>query len=371
MFKKLISLSFIFLSFVFLSSCYDKLELEDRDFVITIGIDQPKNPKNKNDVFFITLAIPDPHAVNNYEPNPERIIFGTGSTILTTINNISNNSSNALDFSQTKLVLLGDGILKNEHLLKETIDVMERNRKLSKKVLFLGTNDYANSIITSDINNISILANFLTNYFSKSNNIFNYTLFDVIKNLETSKFAILPLVKIDDSHIDLDNSIIIKDFKLFGVLDYNMKKGLSYLFSNNNIFTVIEHDNFFIPLKITSINKKTFFTENNGSLVYNIDLNIIGTVNEFSFSNSSLYNSDFINNLSLEFSKKIHSEILTSFNYFNKSINIDAFNIVTTLKKKNYDLYLKYYDGDMEKFLNNINHVITVNVTIDSTGSIK
>ena len=116
--KNLFKLLFIFfLATIFLSGCYDKVELEDRDFVMSLGIDLNENSENKISLSAITT--------NDYKQEECNILTSFGKTFDEALENLDNISNKKIYLGHTKLIVLSEKVLKNQYLFKEIINSSE------------------------------------------------------------------------------------------------------------------------------------------------------------------------------------------------------------------------------------------------------
>ncbi len=396
------------------TACYDKIELEDRDFVLATGIDKydennnssepsekhsneetsnetsssdEKQPltlqsrKNiieeslENNRFTVTLSVPNPYDVVNDNDDPDKIVFSNAETITGAVDKINKNYGTNLDFAQTKVVILGRSLLEDPDLLKQTIDALERNKRLSRKVLILATEHNAKDVMTSEFKDVKILGYFLSNYYSnnKTGNIHssNQGLISLIQSLEKTKNAIIPLISIHDGEIDLSNALIMKDLKWEEIAFQEQLNGYFIMESNKNtpIFITTQFNEFFIPLRSLKRKINTNITEENGSLYYTINIDVEGSINEFSFDEESLLKDNNIQKLEQNFNKSIEIEILNSFFFFQDKVGIDGFKILDKFYKNNYELYKQYENMDEEKLLKLFKPRVTINTKINSIGT--
>ena len=108
----------IFLAVCLLCGCWDNREMEDRSYIITMGID--KNQKDGR--YVLTLAPAQLSATGSQEENTqqtkEKAIAVTGDTLASAIRQADTYSSRQVYLGQLKTVVLGKEILKDEKLLK-------------------------------------------------------------------------------------------------------------------------------------------------------------------------------------------------------------------------------------------------------------
>ncbi len=408
--NKIISFMLIFAITLSTTSCYDKIELEDRDLVLTAGIDkyvedeettesnseeteeessesgekQPLTLQSRENViaeslennrFTVTLSVPNPYDVINDQDDPDRIVFSNAETVTGAVDKINKNYGTKLDFAQTKVIILGRSLLEDPELLKQTIDALERNKRLSRKVLVLATEHDAKEVMNSEFKDIKILGYFLSNYYAnnKTGNIHssNQGLISLIQSLEKTKNAIIPLISIYDKEIDLSNALIVKNLKWEEVAFEEDLRGYLIMINDKNtpILITTQFEDFFVPLRSTKRKIDTFITKENDTLYYNINMQVEGSINEFSFDEQSLLKNDSIQKLEESYNSSIELEILNSFYFFQDKVGVDGFNILDEFYKNNYELYNQYENMDKEEILKLFKPKINITTKINSIGT--
>ncbi len=412
--NKFIKFLLIFTLIISTSSCYDKVELEDRDFVLTIGIDKYIEDDNKEDEsqdgsedssedsenqgdseedkqtinsreniiekgiennrFTVTLSIPDPYAVTNHSDNIDKIIYGHGETVISAVDKISKNSGAYLDFAQAKVLILGKSLVEDEKLFKQTLDALERNKRLSRKVLILSSEHDAKDVINAKVKDVSILGYFLANYYSNNKTTNPHSsyegLLQLLQSLEKSGDAIIPIITIVDEELNLSNALVIKDFEWEKIMYPEDLEGYTILNSDKHspIFITTEFEELFIPLRSTNRSIDTYISYEDNNLYYNVYIDLEGSINEFSFDEKSLLDSDTLANLEESFNGAIKEDILSTY-YFFQEVGVDGLNILDKMYKDNYDLYKKYEDTDKESLLKAFKPNININTKISSIGT--
>lgn len=379
----------LILIIVFLTGCYDKVELENRNFIFSIGIDE------KDDKFLITLAIPD---------DSEKIIKeNEDTTISGALYKITFMSPNVLDYRHTKIIVVGQSILENKEKLRSLIDILERNKQLSRKVLIV-TTDNANEFLKSQSKENNLVSKNILDFYINNGNLFglNKDLDQILQNIENKKIITLPYIqlsKADDgstkdtkdtskensnsstnkglnenisennnipkSEILINSATIIYDYKNIGIINNDPLKG--YIFANGNGEGEFLFDsNNIAPFKVSKSSSNMKVTNKNNNLVFKVSLDIEGDIKEF---NDTGYVSSQIDVLNKEYEQDLIKYLVQAKEYFlNK--NIDGFDVKEQLYKYHYDLYEKHAKNNPD-FFNNVEYEFEANVKINSIGSVK
>jgi spore germination protein KC len=384
MFKKILCLS---LTAIVLTSCWDKVELEDRAFVISIGVDKfdAKRDKdvevyedNKNlNRFTVSVATPNLDVIVKDSGDENSAIVKTASnqTITGATKIIDSYSSDKIYFGQTKLAVFSEDLLKDPHLFKETVDSLERNPNLSRKLIVLATDMPASEVLSAKPQQQPMVGMFVQNYYANNPNAsalsFRLDLSSLILSLNDSSDAIIPKITYVNEELKLGGASVIKNFELVGWL--NDLETTGYLWMKGDAegsVVIVPFEDTRIPLVVTKNKTKIKFEEKDDKLLCTAYVTVKGVIEEFSFSDDSLTDEDTLKKLSVLYEGLIEEEMNTTWTQFNKKYVVDGFNFKKHLRKHNYDLYLKY-ENDWDNALKNMELITDVNVAITGTGSKK
>lgn len=391
-----IAIPFI-LSF-FLTGCFDKVELEERAFVLAMSIDKYKDSLDTNiekideeKRYVIGMSMPEisegeksgikeENPMENEKKSEESSVNksikqGEGSSVSSTMNLIDTYTSQNLYYGHTKVVILGKDILENENYFKEVIDTLDRNKEISRKIIVLASKINAKDIIEiipKDEKMIGIYINdFYKNNKRNSSFTFRMDLEDIIKNLYSlNGDTIIPTVEIKDNDIHLDGLAILKNYKLIKYLDNKQTKGLIWLLDKNSLGTITtDFENSFVSLDIFKKNMKMNFFEENEKIICNINIDIKGNISGYILNNEIFENDEKYIKLEKEYEKDLYEEIMHSLENI-KNINSDVLALKEKIRKNNFDLYEKYNLKE-DNIYNNIQFKINCDVNIKGFGTIK
>ena len=404
-----------------LSSCYDKVELEDRGLVMTIGIDKYQREsmsedrsdnqesqssgesnnynmagyseqsgqnsseanteilkfenENGNNRFTVTINKANIQNLIGESESENHTIIVNHETIAGAINIMNLYSNQNMYLGYAEAVVLGETLLEDEELFREAIDTLERNREISREIFVVSTKGSAKDVLSESIKSDKVLGMFVSKFYKNNNSIgsarvFHKNLESLSKSLYRTENAIIPKLEIDDGNVKLNGVAIIKDFRLKQWLNATSIKGYLWILGKGEGITISTKINdTYVPLNINKNTKRINFSEDNGKLICEVDLKISGTIEGYNFAKGGLFDKDLLDKLSLKYKKIIKNEIEETFHLFQNVYLIDAFELFELLQKKDYSLYTKY--KDLENSFNSMQMRTNVTVEITSIGSIK
>lgn len=371
--KKNYSLFFLIITLTFLlTSCTQNVSVENRDFADTIGIDIIDI--NDKKMIEVTLLIPDPSKIASGESKEvNQIIISEGENFTLALKNAEYESSNVLSLENVRTILIGEDLAKDSENLALIFDAIKRNSSISKRVILCVSKGTAKDVLTNEIKNITIIGDYLTDYYNQSQNeIFNAydkKLSKLISKLNVIHNAILPQIYIEESKLNLENGVLFKNGEYIDVFNDDILRGYALVVGDiKNIIINVDFENTSTPITIKSKKSDNYFEEVNNKLVYNIVQNYDLSLTEFHGEVSKID----ITTLSELFNLAVENDIKSTLNYFVNENSSDIYGFKDKLKKEDYDLYLKYANNTSnEKLISSLDFKIDISSRIINTGSTR
>lgn len=430
---KNITLLIMFTIVLNLTGCYDKVELEDRGFIMAIGIDkyieeenyinqyykednkesesQDNNSKeydmsgftqeddsdedteedNKekdtkqsidkfeseegNSRFSVSINKANAASLSGETEDANYIGVADNETIAGALSLLNINSKQNMYLGYTEVIVLGEELLKDEELLKETIDTLERNKEISREVFILATEGKAIDVLSEDINSDKMVGMYISQFYRNNNGIntsrvFHKDLESLAKSLYTTGSAIVPSVEIEDAFVKIKGVAVIKDFKLIEWLSKSQIKGYLWVIGKGEGLSIsTQYNDAYVPLNINKNTAEIIFKEENENLICEINLDVVGSIEGYNFAYNGVFDETVLEELSKSYGGIIEQEMQEIFNLFQNEYLIDVFEFTEMLRKKDIDLYKKYNSNN--NLFQNMKLETNVDVSIKSIGSIK
>lgn len=380
---------------IFLTGCWDKVEIENRGYVITIGIDkyQGETEDKEKPVYYtgedkvnlrytVSAALPNISELaekgsggegratdGDSSPKAKSVKKAASGTVFGAMNLLDAYSSQKLYYGQTKLCVVGEALLKDPEAFAEAIDSLERNNELGKRIILLATKGEASEILNADVSGEPLVGMFVSNFYKNNKYSINGTLrrdLDMVtQQLALSGNTVIPEISIDNGEIKLGGLAVIKQYELAGWLSDMETRGYLWIQKPKigGVLTV-PYENTHVPLMISGKTTKIFFREAEEALICYIDVKIDGTVEEY--TRSSL-NHEASKHLERAYEDGVRNEIIKTAEIFQNRFSVDGLGFEDKLRKDNYGLYLKYKDN-FENVFQEITIEPVVKVSIKNTG---
>lgn len=349
-----------------LTGCFDKVELEDRGIVMSIGID-------KSDIdgenFKISLSFPEIAQQNS----SGSIKTSSGKSISSVINQIDSNTSKNLYFGHTKVVILGYEIMKDATIMKEVLDFLERNREISRKIIILGTLGQAIEIMEVLPKDNEMLGMYISDFYKNNTNpsfTYKLDLDEIIQNLLTTGDTIIPNIELDKEEVKFDGLSLIKGYEFISYMNFELTEMLIHIMDKLSLGELcVPFEDGFIPLDILSKSIKTSISEQNNELVINFDISINVSILEYILGENILIDSEKYKIVQYQAEKFLQEGILKSIDFL-KLNDVDILGLKELVRKENFDLYNKYNLENINIF-DTIKIEVNTDVNVQSAGKIK
>jgi hypothetical protein len=127
-----LALTAVILAVAMLAGCWDQIEIEDRLFVLAMGIDKTGNTEKKTpeDRYTITFVSPLVAQVKEGEGPAFKTYKTMDNTLIMSLSQLMERFSQKQFFEHTRGIFFGEELMKDEELLKGVIDGLTRYHEL-------------------------------------------------------------------------------------------------------------------------------------------------------------------------------------------------------------------------------------------------
>lgn len=373
--KGLLFILFIMFSFA-LTGCWDNHEMEDRSYVITLGVDKYSGEESSR--YTLSLGSAQLSALSKNDDNKEAIptVFADGKTLSSAVKKADCQSSREMYLGQLKTVVFGKELLEDKTLLTSVLDELERNQDISEKIILLGTDGEAADCVAAILQEDSSTGMFLWDFYKNTSDNVAVTrrlnLESFLMELRNSEgCSVLPKISMKDKKIRLGGGIALADYQLCGVLNDDEERGSLYI-KGEAKGDVVEGkwENTVVPVWVYRNKVKTTFSEQDGRLVCHILSKSQGSVEGSDFLEGHLLDSHTIKVLEKEFEEFIKRRMEDTIKLSQQQYGEDVFDFASDLRRKNYGLYNKYGEN-RQNMIKNMIFDVQADLQIRTTGVIQ
>ena len=208
---------FITLVIVFLfTGCGDSQEIDERNFVLSLGID-----KGVESDFQVSMGIANP-AIKENDIVGNEVQTGSGDTLPKAMRENESNYSRTMYYGHAKTIILGDELIKEGNALKNIMDTLMRSNDFSLKTLILCAEGSAKECIEAvqaeDKGDGLYIWDYYKNNAACVENTLRFTLKDLEDGVRRESTIILPTIKVINDKPVIKGGAVFDGQKLSGYI---------------------------------------------------------------------------------------------------------------------------------------------------------
>ena len=368
----------VLLCVLLLAGCWDKIEIEDRLFVLSIGVDSAEAAEQQVSEDKYTLSFVSPVVDQIKEgPGPAFHTYKTvDNSIIMSLSQLLERFSKKQFFGHTRNIFFGEDILKDEKLLKEILDGISRFHEFHNSMYAYFVPGRAEEVFKVKPMYDKLLAPYIAGIIENSDytsKIIKLTLSEMIIMLENQEGGlVIPRINPGKEEVKINGAGVLKNYKLIGYLGdqetsvynwlTNKVRGGDIAIEHNNISTVFRHFTFDRKIELSKVE--------NGNIYLNYKMETEGSIEEYMIGKEIMDNA-LLKEISREVEKRIENEGEKLIKKFQQEFKADLIGARDYLSKYHPKLY-KIIEKDYEKFFTDSMVIeVTANVNIRRVGLIK
>jgi Ger(x)C family germination protein len=330
---------FIMFALTFLVGCWDSVEIENRAFVVAMGVD--KSDEN----YAVTLSIPIMCENEEDGEMPGYVTSAEGKTITEALKKLDAKNDKTLYYGQTKLVVLGENLLESEKLFRGAIATLENKLEAPRRIHVLAA-ESPEKILSAKPPGEILPGSYVSDIYRDKNKIGGRAFALDFERLST-KYGDAINTKIcrEDDELRLTGAVVLKNSRKAGVLSPQELQGLLWSFPQGNKGAVVTAND--ISMKVECHKTEITFHEGNPLRVL-IEVTATGETDEL--PEICQESAEMRKELEQIFAAQITKEISATAKILQEEFAVDGYSLPEHLRKKNYPLYKKYADNWHETF---------------------
>lgn len=383
----------IILSCILLSGCWDRIEIDRRNFISTIAVDtgediakekelksiSPEEPFSEGQIkkISVTYGFPDMSMLGPGKggSTQEKYIKTQAYSMEDAASEAAAKSSRNIYLGHSKLLVLSSDLLAYKDTVKEVIDYLQRNPAIDRTMQVVVSDGRAEEYIKfkpETENSTQYYISGLMDNSNRNSRILNIDLNEFLILLSENGNALLPRITLDkdNNELILSGAVVIKDYTMKGnftaleLLDIQMLSGKFRM--GKKVIYLEGHP---VDYVIDGCERKIKVEEKSDKLHITIDLNLEGQLGEYSTGDIVL-DKDRLQMLQNSFNKSISLECEKILEIAKEEFEIDPFGIREHIEKFNPYIWNRVEENWMEKYKSAL---VTVNVKseIRRLGAVK
>ena len=335
------------------TGCWDRVEVEDRAFVVAIGIDE------EDGEYEVSLSVPLLKKEGQEDDEAPHIKTATGKTISEAMKNLDAKTDKTLYYGHAKLLVLGKDLLEDADMVSSTIAALEHKDEIDLRINVLATNGSAKDILETKPPGEVLPGLFVAELYRDKNKLGGVSFAMDLERLSSSykDGVIIPKIKKTDNEetpLKLSGAVVLKESINIG--SFSTKNLRGYLWcrnhGNKNAVLTLEIGDNFVPVKIEKHDTKVNFANMLPPHHPGFDkpapapeLTAVINVKISAKEVEPLPHGITRDMLHEELEDKIKTEILQTANKLQNKFAVDGYDWLEHLRKKNYELYKLHSDS--------------------------
>ena len=359
-------------AFALLSFNWDRIELENRAFVVTLGIDAGEDAP-----FEVSMNIANAVAIEGGDDGHVVKRTATGESLAHAMGLVEANISDKIYFGHTKAIILGEGVLEDENLLREAVDTLFRNNEINIKAIVMAADGSAADVLGAKPHKDGLLGVYLASFYNNNNAntaamAVKLDLEGLASGLMADGSAVIPKIAIEDDEDELaiGGIAVVRNFALAGHVEEEDMGGLLWVLKNAAGTQIpIEESGGHITLLVANSKARLNFYEEGGKIHCNVRLKAEGSIEGAAFMDDRLFDADALAGYEAIFGDEIQDKIGEIF-YIFQDKGVDGLGLHEQVRKKEWRLYQRY-ENDWPQAFREMALSLDVEVKIRNTGAIK
>lgn len=368
----------VLLCMLLLGGCWDKIEIEDRLFVLAIGIDSAKEEEQNisGDRFTLSFVAPVVGEVMDGQGPAFNTYKTVDNSVIMSLSNLLLRLSQIQFFGHTRAIFFGEEVMKDERLLKEVLDGIFRYHELHNSMNVYIVPGRAEEVFSVKPMYDKLLMPYIAGITENSGytaKILKVSFVDMIKMLNDQNGGlVIPKLTPGKEEVKISGAGVLKDYKLIGYLEDQEVKVYNWLTDKAQGGNVlVKHDDISTTFRHFTFNRNIELSKVEGGKIYlNYNMETEGSIEEYILGKKILDNA-LLKEVEKEVEKRMVGETEKLVKKFQQEFGIDLIGAREYLNKYQPKLY-KTIEKDYEKyFTDNIVIKVTADVHIRRVGLIK
>ena len=336
-------------SLVSLAACWDKVEIENRAFVVAVSID-----KTEESEYTVTLSLPATDKDDEENDEPSFIKSATAETITEAIKKIDSQTDTPLYFGHTKMLVLGESLLSEHDMMRSTLYLFNDHREIDRAMYLLAAHGDGADILKTTPPGDDLPGRYVAAIYRDKHKIggssFIMSLDDVVTQMKFDEAVLMPTLTGEKGNLTLSGAALVFDYAKIDQLTSDDVQGYLWTIDSGNLGAIVTANvsNQPVPYKVEKHSAYVRFKENNTNLEAHILVELTGRIEECPQIDENTYQIQIANMIE----QSVKKEILATAARMQNEFGLDGYHWLETLRKKQYSLYQIYNQDWHEVFIN-------------------
>jgi len=351
--------------------CWDNVEIDERVYVLAIGIDKAEIEKSEKMLF--TFAFPNMQLAAGGDAGIENIVISRlGKSFYCTEERLTTRVDKDLFVGHLKVIIIGEEIARDSDKMRGILDAFEREPLISRKVRIAIAKGNAKDVLETEGKTESLIGIFFDGLFRTRDRVHGYDageLGRVLKRLHQYGEVTMPRITVEKEEIVLEGKAVFNDYKLVGWLDEREKQILTIIREEAKTLTFsIIHDDLIIPYCVSDVKVKFSLNNENEQMKIVIEIDVEGDIRQYQFNpEEDIMEPEFIKKVDKVINSTLELKTKKLINKLQKELKTDVIGVQSYLEKFHPKVWEKEKE-DWERTFPNLDIEIKLNTKVRRIG---
>ncbi|MCL2572554.1 MAG: Ger(x)C family spore germination protein [Defluviitaleaceae bacterium] len=330
-----------------LSGCWDRVEIENRAFVVAIAIDKATDEEAR---YAVTLSLPaaNDSAEDEEDDDPPYIKKASAKTVTEAIKEINAETDTQLYFGQTKMLVLGNALLEDPDLVNGALDYFNRHHEIDRAMYVLVANGEGADVLAATPPGDKLPGKYVAAIYKDKHKIggtsFIINLDNLVTQMKYMGTVMVPALNVEDKAISFLGAALINNGAKAGQLDEEELRGYLWGVDNGGLGAIVTTTALGspIPFKVEKHTANVRFVEHDNKLQAHMQVEISGSIEECPDGNDLLNRESYSLHMAQLLEETIKKEILHTATKMQDELELDGYHWLEIMRKKQHDLYQRY-----------------------------
>ncbi|SDK86311.1 Ger(x)C family spore germination protein [Natronincola ferrireducens] len=392
--KKMILLMVLAIAIV-LTGCWDAIEIDKRGYVMVLGVDKyeapspqeeeevmaeaPRVPKDTpRNRYSFTYVLPNLSFING-EGGDANIVYSTvGESLYGATRILSTRINRQVFFGHMKVVVIDEKVARDAHMFQETLDAIERDPLISRRVHIAITPNTAKEVLGIEPQINPMTGDFLKDLFlnkDRSPRSGGGVIGDIFEELRRWGNIVIPRIVPGEEDIKVAGSAVFKDYQMVGWLGEVETRALEILRGTarpGGLTVRYQNDTeYIVPVDLIYLSSITELDDTSDKIKIKKEIRTEGNIQQFAFlTENDLLESQIITEIEALVSEKLEKELKDTIEKLQKEFEVDVLGIDDYISKY-YPKFWAEVEEDWQEIFPNIEIEVDVNTIIRRMGLTK
>lgn len=373
---KICFLILIIILTILATGCWDMVEINERIFPYTAGIDNNYQSVDQKDKYIISFSYPNINALGN-NPSSATKVFSVSteaSNIFEATHNLSNQIQEPIDLKHLKVLSISEDVAKDPNSIRQILDGINRDFVINKMVHLMVVKGSARELFNVKVKSqrqeaidgsiYSILRNRQnsTRFTPKTINRF-------IRDMDTQGASHMPVGIAGNNEVIVSGAGVFKNYKLVGYLNEMENRDVAILNGDlvqDGLDTQYEDSNLSLLIANLKSKRKIITGDEDIKVIFNVQVE--GQINEFILDDNDKIDSDLIiKDMEKVLCKEMEKGLNKTIYKLQRELNADVIGILEHLYRFHPSLWEQVKD-DWDSIFPQLDIKVNIDLNIRRRG---